>query len=136
MSAVESIPLEILDTDRAFSLKKDPGRQRTQLDRELVGVAPLHLDEAPAGAVACMPIGRERGIAEPEGGRHDRPGAYRQPRSAQGMGHRPRPAGAPLHPLQQVPGVCAPLGCYELARYGGDYDRIIKEVYEVFNPPF
>jgi 2,4-dienoyl-CoA reductase-like NADH-dependent reductase (Old Yellow Enzyme family) len=29
-----------------------------------------------------------------------------------------------------------PLGCYELARYGGDCDRMIREVYEVFNPPF
>jgi hypothetical protein len=29
-----------------------------------------------------------------------------------------------------------PLGCYELARYGGDYDRMIREVYEVFDPPF
>ncbi len=28
-----------------------------------------------------------------------------------------------------------PLGCYELARYGGDYDRMIREVYEVFDPP-
>jgi hypothetical protein len=29
-----------------------------------------------------------------------------------------------------------PLGCYELARYGGDYDRMIREVYEVFDPLF
>ena len=30
-----------------------------------------------------------------------------------------------------------PLGCYEPARYGGDYDRMIEEVMTVFNPaPF
>jgi 2,4-dienoyl-CoA reductase (NADPH2) len=28
-----------------------------------------------------------------------------------------------------------PLGCYETARYGGDYDAMIKEVMTVFNPP-
>jgi 2,4-dienoyl-CoA reductase-like NADH-dependent reductase (Old Yellow Enzyme family) len=28
-----------------------------------------------------------------------------------------------------------PTGCYELARYGGDYDKMIKEVMTVYNPP-
>jgi 2,4-dienoyl-CoA reductase (NADPH2) len=28
-----------------------------------------------------------------------------------------------------------PLGCYEPARYGGDYDAMIKEVMTVYNPP-
>ncbi len=28
-----------------------------------------------------------------------------------------------------------PLGCYEVARYDGDYDRMIKEIYAVFDPP-
>jgi 2,4-dienoyl-CoA reductase (NADPH2) len=29
-----------------------------------------------------------------------------------------------------------PLGCYELARYDGDYDRMIKEIMSVFTPAF
>ena len=30
-----------------------------------------------------------------------------------------------------------PLGCYELSRFDGDYDRMIQEVMSVFHPsPF
>jgi len=28
-----------------------------------------------------------------------------------------------------------PLGCYEVSRYGGDYDKMIKEIMSVFSPP-
>lgn len=70
--------------------------------------------------------------------RHHRPGAYRQPRSAQGMGHRPNLPERPCTHCNKclVYAPSYPLGCYELARYGGDYDRMIREVYEVFDPPF
>jgi 2,4-dienoyl-CoA reductase-like NADH-dependent reductase (Old Yellow Enzyme family) len=33
-----------------------------------------------------------------------------------------------------VHAISDPLGCYELSRYDGDYDRMIKEVMTVFTP--
>jgi 2,4-dienoyl-CoA reductase (NADPH2) len=31
--------------------------------------------------------------------------------------------------------IAYPLGCYEVARYDGDYDKMIEEIMSVFDPP-